>query len=90
MRNFSQFEGRLPPPFQVSSHIIVTAHFYYSQGNPSKPQIIGKLIVDKTFTWVFFDGACQRDDNMSYWRHPLPTEKYYFYLIANAGQGTKN
>ena len=25
MRNFSQFEGRHPPPFQVSSHIIVTA-----------------------------------------------------------------
>jgi len=25
MRNFSQFEGRIPPPFQVSSHIIVTA-----------------------------------------------------------------
>jgi len=78
MHNFSQFEGRLPPPFQVSSHIIVTAQFYYSQGNPSKPQIIGKLTVDKTFTWAFFDGACQRDDNMSYWRHPLPAETTLF------------
>ena len=78
MRNFSQFEGILPPPFQVSSHIIVTAQFYYSQGNPSKPQIIGNLTVDKTFIWAFFNGACQRDDIMSYWRHPIPVETTLF------------
>ena len=78
MCNFSQFEGRLPPPFQVSSHIIVTAQFYYSQGNPSKPQIIGELTMDKTFTWAFFDGSCQRDDNISYWRHPIPAETTLF------------
>ena len=78
MHNFSQFEGRLPPPSQASSHIIFTSQFYYLQENLAKPHINGKLNVGKTFTWEFFNGACQRDDNMSYWRNPLPTETTLF------------
>ena len=87
MQNFSQFEGRIPPPFQVSSHVIVTAQFYYSQGNPSKPQIIGKLTVDKTFTWMeHAKGMIICRIGGILFLH----KQHYFHLISNAGQGTKN
>ena len=87
MRNFSKFEGRLPPPFQVSSHIIVTAQFYYSQGNPSKPQIIGNLTMDKTFTWMEHTKGmiiCHIGGIL------FLQKQHYFHLIFNAGPGTKN
>ena len=87
MHNFSQFEGRLTPPFQVPSHVIVTAKFYYSQGNPSKPQIIGKLTMDKTFTWMEHAKGmiiCCIGGIL------FLQKQHSFHLISNAGQGTKN
>ena len=85
MHNFSQFEGRLPPPFQVSSHIIVTAQFYYSQGNPSKPQIIGKLTVDKTFIGPFSMEHAKGMIICPIGGILFLQEQHYFHLISNAG-----
>ena len=58
-RNSTPFEEKFLPSFHFSAQALGLLPYFQFKGKMKIPRVFGKVKVEKSMAWSFFDGACQ-------------------------------
>jgi len=79
------------PYFQISTEVLSLISIYKPNVSIKEHRVVGTLLVDRSYDWIFFDGAYQgprKTCNLGFIL--FLSNSQYFTMKDNLGKGTNN